>query len=52
MREKDNAEGKDVKCVKSFCLKTTGNRPSMKTKDADGIIVLIEIGLLWTDLPG
>jgi len=52
VREKDNEEERDVKFIKGFSLKTTGNRPPMKTKGVDGSIVLIETRRLWTDLPG
>jgi hypothetical protein len=52
VREKDNAEEGDVKFIQTFSLKTTGNRPPMKTKDVEGSIFLIERGLLWTEMSG
>jgi hypothetical protein len=52
VREKDDVEERDVKFILDFSLKTTGNRPRVKTKGVDGSIVLMETRLLWTDLSG
>jgi len=41
-----------MKFIERFSLKTTGNRPSMKSNDVDGSNVLKETGRLWTDLSG